>query len=232
MLGVGLEPVTDLDFGLADSIGTEAIPYALTIDATGGIQAVTLGLGQRLGSRLYLGLRMDLIVLGTISETWTKEFQDESVLNSEDKVVRTHRGVVPAAGVIYAPSDRWSLGLAFQPGRTVRQTRRLRNIFVEDLAFEGEVTTEGDIQLPAALGMGIAYTNGYRWVAALDAERSFWSDTKEGRFNTLDVAVGFLYRTGQEDPLVRTRRIELTGACTTGPSILQRPATSRYRKSV
>ena len=206
--GIGLGPITDLDFSLAESIDSGSLPYTLNIEGTGGIQAVTLGVGQRAGRKVYLGARLDLVVLGTIVETWTKTFGDINVLDSEDRIVRTHRGVVPAFGAVYAPTEKWSLGVAFQAEGTIRQTLRIRNLFAER-EFEEELQSRTDIKLPFSAGGGIAYSAGYRWMAALDIERAYWGRTGSGRYNTLELAGGMLYRTGQEDPLALSRRIEL-----------------------
>ncbi|MDP6778721.1 MAG: hypothetical protein QGI83_18345 [Candidatus Latescibacteria bacterium] len=207
-VAVGLEPLTDLDFGLVQDSGLDSLSHTLTVDATGGIQALTLGYAQMVGSRLYLGGRLDLIVLGTISEVWTKEFDNPEIqFRSDDLVLRTHRGFAPALGAVYVPAEKWRVGLDLQIGSTVRQTRHERNLFAQGRLEEG-LQSEADVKLPYSLGIGLGYTTGYKWLAALDVEREFWARTQVGRHNTLEVAAGVLYRTGEPDLLVRSKRIE------------------------
>ena len=208
-LGIGLEPITDLDFGLVDTVGTGSLRHELTVEGSGGIQALSLGIGQRAGRKVYLGARVDLIAFGTINETWTKDYDDPSILFSQDLIVRTHRGFVPTFGAVYTPSGSWSLGLNFQIERTVKQTRKVRNIF-HSLGVDTEVRSKSDIQIPFSLGGGVVYSAGYRWLAALDAERAFWGRAGQGRHDTVDLSGGLLYRTGNPDLLVQSRRIELT----------------------
>ncbi len=234
VVGIGVEPLTDLDFGLVDTVGTGDLRHKLSIDGTGGIQAVSLRFGQRVGQKVYLGARMDLVVLGTITETWSKDFDSQAVVDaedrfvdtfsgsilqggetrtvsdSEDRIVRTHRGVLPAFGAIFTPSNRWRVGAALQIKRTVKQTRHLRNFWAER-GFEREVVSETDIKLPTSLGGGIAYSTGYKWMAALDVEKTFWSQTGSGRYDTLELAGGVLYRAGQADPMSQSKRIEWMG---------------------
>ena len=136
--------------------------------------------------------------------------ETRTVSDSEDRIVRTHRGVVPAFGAVYTPFDRWRVGVAAQLKRTVRQTRHLRNFWAER-GFEEEVVSKTDIMLPASLGGGIAYSTGYKWMAALDVEKTFWSQTGSGRYDTLELAGGVLYRAGQADPMSKARRIEWMG---------------------
>ena len=207
-VGIGLEPLTDLDFGLVQASGQDSLAHTLRVDATGGIQALTLSYGHKIGNKLYLGGRMDLILLGTISEVWSKEFEDPEIqFRSDDLVLRTHRGFAPALGAVYVPTDRWRVGLDLQVGCTVKQTLDTRNLFAQGRLEEG-IRSEVDVKLPYSLGLGLGYTTGYKWMAALDIERSFWAGTQDGRHNTVEVSAGALYRTGQPDLLVRGKRIE------------------------
>ena len=227
VLGVGLEPLTDLDFDLVRADSTSAVPYTLRVNATGGIQAFTFGLAHRWGSWL-LGGNLSVISIGTITETWTKDFgssgpegsegsflsdansrQIPEFLNSEDRLVRTHSGAQPTLGAVYSGGGKWFFGAAFRVASTITQTRILRNFFAE-IGFEEETRSKLDVKMPASIGVGLAYRPGYRWLAALDFERAFWEKTEPGRYNTTDLAGGILYRTGDPDIRSTRRRIELT----------------------
>ncbi len=227
VLGAGLEPLTDLDFDLVSVVSSTAVPYELRVNATGGIQAFTFGVAQRWGS-LMLGGNLSVISIGTIKETWTKDFSSSGPngdsksflldsnnrqipehLNSEDRYVRTHRGVQPAFGAVYNRAGKWYFGAAVRAETTVTQTRILRNFFAE-IGFEEETRSTQDLKMPASVGFGLAYRPGYRWLAALDYERAFWEKTESGRHNTTDLAGGVLYRFGDPDSRSARRRIELT----------------------
>ncbi|MDA0749012.1 MAG: hypothetical protein O2954_21035, partial [bacterium] len=157
VLGIGLEPLTEVDFIVVEPGGSGPLAHTLRIDGTGGIQAVTLSLGQQMG-RLYLGGRMDMVFMGTISEVWRKDYDSEIVtdldganlprlLDTEDKYIRTHRGLLGAVGGVYRPTANWFLGLAFQAGGKLTQTRTLRNFFA-NLGFEPDLKLKADVELP------------------------------------------------------------------------------------
>ena len=209
IVGIGLEPLTDMDFGAVDNIGAGDLGYALQVEATGGVQSVSLGLGYRMGQRLYLGGRLNWVAIGTLNESWTKTFNGTDILFSEDKIIRTHRGWLPSLGFIYSPAARWRVGGNVQIGQQIRQRQNLKNLYISTRdAFE--IETQSDVDIAHEFGFGATYLAGYRWLASFDVSRSLWARTGAGRFNTWDISGGALWRTGSSDILVRSRRLELT----------------------
>lgn len=208
VLGIGLEPLTDMDFGAVADRGTGDLAYRLEVDATGGIQAISIGIGHRFGRKLFVGGRVNWVAMGTLNETWVKRFDREGVFFSRDEITRAHRGWSPSVGIIAMPTPRWSLGANVDIGGDIRQRQVQKNRFV-DQNHAREVATESDVALPRELGAGVTYLSGYRWLASVDVSRGFWAGTGRGRFNTWDVSAGMLWRTGSPDLLVRSRRFEL-----------------------
>lgn len=208
--GVALEPLTDMDFGAVDTVGTGDLGYEMALDASGGIQAVSVGLAHRFGPKVYVGMRLDLIAFGTFNEQWTKTFFGQNIFFSNDNITRTYRGWVPALGLVYTPSKKWSLGGNVQIGREVRERTILTTRFVAVNA-DTAIETRSQVKFPTLVGAGVTYLSGYRWLVALDVERGLWQATETGRFNTWDVSAGVLVRTGSPDPLTRGRRWEFNG---------------------
>jgi hypothetical protein len=208
VFGVGLDPLTDMDFAAIDTVGSGALGYQMALDASGGIQAVSFGLAHHFGQKFYAGVRVDLIALGTFNEQWAKTFFGQNIFFSSDNVTRTHRGWIPAVGMVYTPSAKWSLGGNVQIGREIRQRTILTTRFVAVNA-DSDIETKKQVKLPTLVGGGVSYLAGYRWLAALDVERGLWSKTEAGRFNTWDLSAGVLVRTGNPDLLTRSRRWEL-----------------------
>ena len=208
VLGIGIEPLTDMDFGAVADRGTGDLAYRLEVEATGGIQAISFGLGHRFGRKLFVGGRVNWVAMGTLNESWVKNFEREDVFFSRDEITRTHRGWSPSVGIIYAPTARWSLGANVDIGGDIRQRQVQRNRFVEQ-NHAREVATESDVKMPREFGAGITYLSGYRWLASVDVSRWLWAGTGSGRFDTWDIGAGMLWRTGSPDPLVRSRRFEL-----------------------
>ncbi|MBT5830342.1 MAG: hypothetical protein HOH77_09130 [Candidatus Latescibacteria bacterium] len=208
VFGVALEPLTDMDFGAVDTIGVGDLGYELALDASGGIQAVSLGVAHHFGQRFYAGVRVDWVAMGTFNEKWSKTFFGQNVFFSNDEITRTHRGWVPAVGFVYTPTQKWSLGGNVQVGQNIRQRTTLTTRFVSVNA-DTEIETLRDVKLPTLVGGGLSYLAGYRWLAALDVERGLWRKTEAGRFNTWDISVGGMVRTGNPDVLTRSRRWEI-----------------------
>ena len=209
IVGAGLEPLTDMDFGAIEDRGTGDLKYQLEVEATGGIQAIALGLGHRIGRRLFVGGRINWVAMGTLNESWLKNFDNETIFFSHDEITRTHRGWLPSFGVIYIPTLRWSLGANIDFGGSIKQRQIQRNRFVEQREAV-EIMTESDVEFPREFGMGITYLAGYRWLASVDVSRGLWQATGDGRFDTWDVSAGMLWRTGNPDVLVRSRRFVLS----------------------
>ena len=209
VLGVGLEPLTDMDFGAIEDRGTGDLKYQLEVEATGGIQAISLGLGHRIGRRIFVGGRINWVAMGTFNESWVKNFDNETVFFSRDEITRTHRGWLPSFGIIYTPTSQWSLGANVDMGGSIKQRQVQRNRFVEQREAV-EVKTESDVEFPREFGVGITYLAGYRWLASVDVSRGLWHATGDGRFDTWDVSAGMLWRIGDPDVLVRSRRFELS----------------------
>ncbi len=227
VFGLSWEPLTDVDFGLVvDAFGEEPYQYRLTVDARGGIEALSAAFGQRAGKRLYFGFRIDAVT-GTITETWIKDFEDASIHFSKDRIVRSHRGVLWALGLAFSPVKRWALGLSFQPSGSIEQTRTLRNVYSDDRGdvyvdqeasrfvgsalFDVEDRSEVDLKMPAILGGGISYSSGYKWLVGVDIEKSYWSNTGNDRRDAFELSAGLLYRTGSKDLVVRDTRVEWMG---------------------
>ena len=209
VLGVGLEPLTDMDFGAVESRVSGNLAYTLDVEATGGVQAIAIGIGQRVSRRLFLGARVHWVAMGTFNEAWTKTFNSQDIFFSRDEITRTHRGWLPSVGLVYTLASRWSLGANAQIGRKIKQRQIHRNRFVSVAAAQ-DIETERDVELPHEFGAGLTYLAGYRWLASADVSRSLWGKTGAGRFDTWDLSAGILWRTGNPDILVRSRRLELS----------------------
>jgi hypothetical protein len=203
---MGFDPLTDMDFGAADTVASGGQTYYSVLDASGGVQAISLSVAHRFG-KMYLGGRLDWVAMGTINETWIKAFEKIDLFDSRDVVNRTHRGWLPSFGVVYVPNQHWSFGGHLQIERRIRQRQILTTRWVSESAAV-KIETKSHEKLPNIIGAGVVYRAGYRWLAAADAERAFWGQTGTGRFNTWDLSAGVLVRTGSPDVLAQSRRLE------------------------
>lgn len=209
VIGFTLEPVSDVDASVVDTTGTGQTRSVVQFSGAGGVQALGVGLGYRLGGNLHVGGRLDLMVLGTINESWKKNFLDTQLVGSDDRVTRTFRGYQPHFGAVFAQGGL-SLGVAVKPSTTITEKRLRESRSIQIGLIPGEDEVERDVDLPLVVGGGLAFMSSDKWIAALDVEWSKWSDTGGRRKDTTEISVGVLYRTGREDPIRRQHRFELT----------------------
>jgi hypothetical protein len=232
---VGMEAVTDVDIAIVDTLGTAGDEHLLGLNGTGGVGAIVLGFGQKLGKRLFLGVQADLMVVGTLTETWSKDLLNESLsFFSLDKVTRSHRGVQFAIGGVYIPGKDLSLAVVAKPKATVTQRVLLENRLTTNAITSNAIESERKIQFPATLGFGLAYSRSGRWMAALDVEVAAWGDTGAGRHDTFEIAAGVQYQKGPSNITGIGRRYHLMGgayrrslyfATSSGKEIVERGAT-------
>ena len=246
VFGLGAEPITSVSFTAVDSVGTSSEAYSWEVGGSGGIQAMSLGVGRRMWKGLYAGARLDLIIMGTITETFSKAYADprfvfEQVIQDsgtgllfsndlplqvDDRVIRSHRGLVPAFGAVYAANEgKFSVGLSVQIERDITQRRRLSNVAFDPSDSQGdpqdlsnfgvsvgisniEEDSEVNVKMPYIVGGGFGFTStSLKWTAALDAEKSFWSRTANGFHDTVDLGGGVRYMAG--DPDLRTHGFKM-----------------------
>ena len=214
VLSVGMEGLTDIDLTVADTLGTGSREHALLLKGTGGIGAVVIGFGQKIGEKLFLGAQADLIVVGTLTEAWEKPLLNgpapPAQFFSVDNVTRSHRGVQFTLGGVFTPGNL-SLAVVGKPKATITQRILLENRLTASGITLNSVESERDIQFPATLGFGLAYARSGRWITAIDAEYAAWADTGAGRHDTWEVAFGVQYQRRSDNVLGVGRRYDLMG---------------------
>ena len=195
---VGMEALTDVDITLVDTVGTGGEEHLLGLKGTGGISAIVLGFGQKIGKRLFLGAHADLVVVGTLTESWTKDLLEDLLDDSEpffskDTVTRSQRGVQFTFGGVYTPGNM-SIALVARPKATITQKVLVENRLTTNAITFDAVETERDIEFPATFGAGLAYARSELFLVAFDLEYAGWESTAPGRHNTLETALGIQYQ--------------------------------------
>jgi hypothetical protein len=210
-LSIGVEGITDVDLTVVDTLGTGGEEHLLGLKGTGGVGAVVIGFGQKFGSRLFLGAQADLMIMGTITETWSKDlFNDADAFFSLDTVTRSQKGAQFSVGGVFTPGNL-SLALTFKPKATVTQRLLLENRLTTNAIADAAVETERDLRFPTTVAFGMAYAKTRRWIFALDGEYAAWADTEPGRHNTFEVAAGVQFQTRPGNSLGIGRRYDLMG---------------------
>ncbi|HAA76183.1 TPA: hypothetical protein DCE37_13790 [Candidatus Latescibacteria bacterium] len=195
VLTVGIEGLTDTDVTVVDTVGTGGDQHLLGLNGTGGIGAVVIGFGQKVGNRLFLGAQADVMVVGTLTESWSKDLLNESsAFFSLDKVTRSQKGAQFTLGGVFTLGNL-SLAGVFKPEASIIQTVRIENRLTTNAITENAQETERDVLFPATYAFGLAYARTIRWMAALDVEYAAWGDTGPGRHDTTEIAAGIQYQT-------------------------------------
>jgi hypothetical protein len=210
-LSIGMEGLTDVDITVVDTLGTGGEEHLLGLKGTGGIGALVFGYGQKVGNILFLGAQMDLMAVGTLTESWSKDLlADPQAFFSLDNVTRSQKGAQFSFGIVYAPSNL-SLALVGKPKATVTQRILLENRLTANAITASALETERDIQFPATIGFGLAYAKTRRWIFALDGEYAAWESTGAGRFNTTEIAAGLQFQTRPGNSLGIGRKYDIMG---------------------
>lgn len=208
-LTVGIEALTDVDITVADTVGTGGEEHLLGLKGTGGIGSIVIGFGQKVGDRLFLGAQADIVAVGTINETWTKDLLNApSAFFSLDTVTRSQRGAQFTFGAVFTPSNL-SVALTARPRATVTQRVLVENRLTTANVTAGGTRTDRDIRFPATVGFGLAYARSQRFVTAVDAEFAAWGGTGAGRHDTFDLAAGIQYQTLPDNVARVGRRYDL-----------------------
>jgi hypothetical protein len=208
---VGVEALTDVDITVVDTLGTGGERHLLGLKGTGGIGAIVFGFGQKVGDKLFIGAQADLMVVGTLTESWSKDlFNDTQAFFSLDNVTRSQKGAQFTLGVVFTPSNL-SIAVVAKPKATVTQRILLENRLTSNAITASAVETKREIRFPATIGFGLAYAKSRRWVAAVDAEYAAWADTGPGRHDMFEVAAGIQYQTRPGNSLGIGRRYDIMG---------------------
>lgn len=208
-LTVGMEGVTDVDITVVDTVGTGGEEHLLGLKGTGGLGAIVLGFGQKFGNRLFLGAQADLMIVGTLTETWTKDLLNEpQAFFSLDSVTRSHKGVQFSLGGVFTVGNL-SLAGVLKPKAAVTQTVLVENRLTSNAITTDAVETERDIRFPTTVSLGFAYAQTSRLITALDFEYAAWGDTAPGRHDTTELALGIQYQTRPSNPRGIGRRYDL-----------------------
>lgn len=208
-LTVGLESLTDVDVTVVDTVGTGGEQHLLGLKGTGGIGALVIGFGQKVGNRLFLGAQADVMVVGTLTESWSKDLLNEAqAFFSLDNVTRSQEGVQFTLGGVFTAGNL-SLALVGRPEATITQNVLLENRLTSNAITASATETKRDIKFPATFALGLAYARSSRLVTAVDYEYAAWGSTGPGRHDTSEIAVGLQYQTRPDNPRGLGRRYDL-----------------------
>ncbi len=209
-LSIGMEGLTDVDVTVVDSVGSGGEEHLLGLKGAGGVGAIVFGFGQKVGRKLFLGAQIDLMVVGTINETWTKDLlQDSQAFFSQDNITRSQKGAQFTFGGVYTPGNL-SLAIVAKPKATVTQRVLLENRLTTNAITSSALEIDRDIQFPATIGFGLAYARSQRFIAAADVQFEAWGATGTGRHDAAEFAAGIQYQTQPDNALGGGRRLDLT----------------------
>lgn len=175
-VSAGLYPLTKVGYSYTfNNVLSNGDTYTGTYTGTGGLNAVFLGTGIKLGDRLGLGASFKYIS-GQITQTSFEAFDRVDVRD-------------------ISVSESWYLnGSSFDLGVQYKQPINTRNELVLGATFSGNATLNNEVyrisvstdtsssnatsrfSLPRFIGVGASWIFDERLTLALDVNRQYWSD--------------------------------------------------------
>ncbi len=188
-LGVGLSfsPYSETGYRIRveDSIGQGLAPgdtsdYTIDFLGSGGLQALTAGVGYAVNPRISVGLSGDFI-FGLIEESRETVFEDTDFASTkltESLRLSGFRATIGVSGNlpnVFGDNDRLSAGLVVTTPTSL--SGRKVNVFgsTQEPDTLG-VGRDADATLPFGVAFGVAYARDARWLFVADAEYQPWTD--------------------------------------------------------
>lgn len=165
--------------GLTRYASTESLIGTLAINPT---------LAGRLAPGLHAGFGLDLMLVRSLSRLRT----DQSLLGASDGMVKLEgsgAGLGFNLGLLYAPTEAWSLGAAYRSKIRVRLKGdlHLRNLAPPLQPLFGGAAFNTDISSPLTfpdiLSFGVAYKGLRNVTLTFDAEQIRWSSFRSQKLN-------------------------------------------------
>ncbi|NNF02851.1 MAG: hypothetical protein HKN17_00185 [Rhodothermales bacterium] len=157
----------------------DPVPYTLNFGGNGGIQRLSGGFGQKVGSRLSLGASFDYL-FGILEQTRSSEFQN---INYTDRTIVSGtrlRGVTGSLGASFTALQSGGTQDALVVSAVVTLPTTLSGERIETLGTGETADTlsagpDGDVRIPMTLKAGVAWTPDPRWLIVADAVVEPWS---------------------------------------------------------
>ena len=188
-LALSYRPYSRVNYRAAtrDSISIEGDmqPYTSNLEGTGGLQQLTAGVGGRLGSSVQLGASAD-VLFGTQALERRVQFDDFNFTETREARSTRLRGITATVGGAFTAQaltrDDDALTIAASLTLPTRLDGSRSTTLGESLDRDtlltpgGELSREGDVDLPLVARGGVSYRSGARWAVALSGLYEPWSD--------------------------------------------------------
>ena len=184
-LGISFSPYTRVSYRvdspssvISDPENGGETPLISRFGGSGGIQKLSLATGHRVSPRMSLGLSLDYL-FGIIEESQGSSFNSSLFVDRTVEKTLRLRGVTATAGARYVvpglPKGKaLVIGGTFSLPTTLTGKRALAlttKIGSDTLS----TTASGDVKLPLAWALGVAYQPEVRWTLIADASYERWS---------------------------------------------------------
>lgn len=205
-VGIGFRPYSRLEYrvqGAPQPVPGDTTNYQIRFEGEGGLQEISGGLGYRLGDRLALGARVN-VIFGILESQRRTTFSDRTFAPTTLATRTRLAGVTGTAGALLSLENVLKDEDALSVGGTLTLPARLsgtrtrtigENLDRDTLAIGGPGSTdfeeEGGLTVPFKAALGVSYKPSARWTFVADGRYEPWSgaendfDTSLPGFNAL-----------------------------------------------
>ena len=177
--GIHYHPVTDLSYEFSDISlpGAAQITEADSIDSSGGINELDLGLGVEIIKEIYAGFTYGMLS-GENSVNFSSEcYNNNNPISSyRDNTKRKFDGSCQRYGLMFTEWD-YSLGMFYQPAASITtKTSGTMSEYVPT-AMNVPISFEEQANIPEKFGIGFSYRfkDKYRTLFAVDYVQQDWN---------------------------------------------------------
>ncbi len=184
-LGFSFSPYTRVSYRvdspasiIADPENGGDTPLISRFGGSGGIQKLSMASGHRISRNVSLGLSLDYL-FGIIEESQGSSFNSTLFVDRTVEKTLRLRGLTATAGARYVvPGLPTGKALVFGATISLPTTLSGKRALALTTAVGSDTlstTSSGDVKLPLALALGVAYQPEARWTLIADASYEGWS---------------------------------------------------------
>lgn len=188
----------DYQYSIPDTINNYG--YSKRINASGGLNKISIGLGMALTRNIYLGNFLH-VNFGKLEQTWMVDYVSDLFWDTNDRLTRKLWGFNWTGGIIFRPIENLYLGMIYSTNykltfkdQTSDITQKGGLIYIVDV-FENE---SKKLYIPEFWGWGVTYVLKEKYRLSSDVIYQPWSRFKSKNNLLTDYSDSFRFGAGIE----------------------------------
>lgn len=154
--------------------------YLKKIEADGGLNKISFGMGMALPKRIYVGAYFNYF-FGKLEQTWGVDYVSDLIWDSSDKLTRKMWGFNFTGGIMFEPISNLYLGAIYSKNYNLTIQDHIKNSTIKGSTIYNvtkDKNEEKEITLPEMLGAGVSYALKNKLRISCDYIYEPWSKFK------------------------------------------------------